>query len=748
MIEREGFVPTTTGGIPESPTVAETETVSSENAAFQKRAADIAETAATSVASIRMSLQTCIIGVGKNGSSFSLLLHRGENFLLELFFRFRSRDENVVSERSENGENKKDDQKVHSHVLLFVGNVEGFRFFEILFDLVLSFVRKRKLGGEGFRNGSRMDRFVELEVLALFGRFVGVVFRKPLEADGFSAVFVEDLVSKPFPFRFEAAFGVGENVSEAVVYGNVIDEFFSDVCALRRENRFFSDSFEYFAVFVDDFDLSGRFKMDVPFVFKAGGKNDREIFKRVASGKFRSLKGSDFERIEVSGNLGFARNVDENEGSKTLDDRNLGFVWGGRKEDRAVMAPGFGARRGFNGKADFAGFAVGKGEVLVFDRYPAGKGEFVGSLVLRLDERRGSGVVSGDEVFLGSIERNGLSSVVGHLHGSGSFLSGLEGIFELQGRNADARGMGRKRAYEDEGGREGFYDEGNAHNGMLIQMADTPKTPSRGLCSNPMENPGEYKRKRGESIKKIRPELQGRRTDFLRTALELSRNGDDDGVRVGIRRGGIVGLSPNRNDRVGGSVSAFRTVYDIDVLSNGVVDFFERKTGAIGAGAEIRGSNVGDRADLVALSRKGRVNVVELVAGSASYERAVNRSCRNDGSADGVGREFEIERLGAVSCRSKGAERESAGADVEREDRSNRSSDRNRSRTGSVVSVATVEGDGNRSGVSDSGCREGDGRNGDEFLLEGFHGKVKVTNRPIPYTRAGFKVKNDFEKTF
>lgn len=251
------------------------------------------------------------MGWEKTVPPFSLLLHRGENFLLEFFFRFGSGNENVVSKRSENSENEKDDQKVHSHVLLLIGNVEGFRFFELLFDLVFSFVRKREFGGEGFRNGSRMDRFVELEVLAFFGRFVGVVFRESLETDGFSAVFVQDLVPKPFPFRFKSAFGVGENVSEGIIYGNVIDELFSDVSALRGENRFFSDSFEYFAVFVDDFDLSGRFEVDVPFVFKAGGENDREIFERIASGKFRILEGSDLERIEISGNFGFAWDVDE-----------------------------------------------------------------------------------------------------------------------------------------------------------------------------------------------------------------------------------------------------------------------------------------------------------------------------------------------------------------------------------------------------------------------------------------------------
>lgn len=133
-------------------------------------------------------------------------------------------------------------------------------------------------------------------------------------------------------------------------------------------------------------------------------------------GKLQVFRRTHFERGEVSGDFRFTRNVDQNESAETLNDGDLSFIRSGGEENRSVMASRFGIVRSLDGETDFPGFADREGKVLVFDGNPIRKGEFVGSLVLRLYERRGSRIVAGNEIFLRSIEGYRLVGIVRDFH--------------------------------------------------------------------------------------------------------------------------------------------------------------------------------------------------------------------------------------------------------------------------------------------------------------------------------------------
>ena len=145
------------------------------------------------------------------------------------------------------------------------------------------------------------------------------------------------------------------------------------------------------------------------------------------------------------------------------------------------MSSWLGIARRLYGEADFPGFPNRQRKVLVFYGNPIRKRKFVGSLVLRFDERRSSGVVSGYEIFLRSIEGDRLVGIVRDFHDTGSVFARFDGIFEFQGGNTDSGGVDGGCGNEEEEGGTGPDDVGNAHNRHYVRAADSPKKSHLGL---------------------------------------------------------------------------------------------------------------------------------------------------------------------------------------------------------------------------------------------------------------------------
>lgn len=137
--------------------------------------------------------------------------------------------------------------------------------------------------------------------------------------------------------------------------------------------------------------------------------------------------------------LDIPRDIYEDKDSETLYDRDLCSARSTRREKyRSVMPSGFSLRRYLYRETHLSGFAFGEREVSVFYTDPVRETVYIGSLILRFDKGRGTGIVSGDEILFGSIEGNRRGRIVGDLDDLGFFLTGSDSEFVFERRDREA----------------------------------------------------------------------------------------------------------------------------------------------------------------------------------------------------------------------------------------------------------------------------------------------------------------------
>lgn len=143
--------------------------------------------------------------------------------------------------------------------------------------------------------------------------------------------------------------------------------------------------------------------------------------------------------------------IDEQEDPESLQDGYLTSArcsW--RKEYCAVMAARFAVLRDLNGKEDFPGFPLGKREVFVLDFYPTRERIRIRGFLVRLDKFRSTRLISRNEVFFRSVERDGDVTGIGYLDGLRRAFAWFDRKLELKrGYGERTCGMGRKGEGEE-----------------------------------------------------------------------------------------------------------------------------------------------------------------------------------------------------------------------------------------------------------------------------------------------------------
>ena len=260
-----------------------------------------------------------------------MLFHLFEELASQTFVRAWDDHDHIVRDTSsdtpDHDDQEGDHHIVESYIFFLVGHTENFRIVEVFVLTVLTDVREGEIRGDMARDLMGLDRLPKLKILHILGSLISVVRGKIFEFHGFGAVRVEDEVPEALPEGFVFSNTLREDISELVVHGDIVDEFFSEECSLGRTDSLLTDRFKGFSAVIDELYFSGRFDVGIAKVFEDGLECDRESVKQRPTRKYDSCSRttllSDIEGFKITIHDNIARDIHEDEHADTLDEREL-----------------------------------------------------------------------------------------------------------------------------------------------------------------------------------------------------------------------------------------------------------------------------------------------------------------------------------------------------------------------------------------------------------------------------------------